>query len=74
MKITIILIKFLFVGALFIISNHQLYLSNQQQMDEFFDRYYNWLSLIFENAMEVSGYVVHSAWIPDQNATLVTTR
>ena len=74
MKFTIILIKFLFVGALFIISNHQLYLSNQEQMNEFWNRYYDWLSILFENAGEISGYVIQSAWLPDQNTTLIASK
>ena len=69
MKITIVLIKFLFLGALFIISNNMLYLSHSEDRHIFFDMYYNWLDNLFGNTLRLSGYLIHFEWLPSTNIT-----
>jgi hypothetical protein len=64
MKISLFVLKFLFIGALFIISNEQLYLKNPVDRDKFFDLYYSWISSLFDQAARVTGYVVDSQWLP----------
>jgi hypothetical protein len=71
MKIAIILIKFLFIGALFIVSNNNLYLSNSQDMSTFTELYYNWVDGLFDNTKQLAGYVVKSEWLPGKNIALL---
>lgn len=68
MKLSIIVIKFLFIGALFIVSTQNLYLSDGDDLDKFTELYYSWLSGIFSNLKEMSAYVVKSEWLPGENA------
>ncbi|RMD66339.1 hypothetical protein D6817_04285 [Candidatus Pacearchaeota archaeon] len=66
MKIWIFVLKFLLIGALFIISNHQLHLANPQERAQFFELYYNWISHIFDQGKLITGYVINSKWLPDK--------
>ena len=65
MKTLIILIKIFFIGALLIISNGNLALSNSDNRDIFYERYYNWLSELSGKGAIVVGYVVSTEWLPD---------
>lgn len=64
MKILLATIKFLFIGALFIVSNNHLYLSNPSDMDIFQQYYYGWLSNIFEYGKGLTAYAIKSQWLP----------
>ena len=70
MKIAIILIKFLFIGALFIISNQNLYLSDAQDFSTFVDLYYAWLDELSVHALKITGYVMNSEWLPQGNVSI----
>lgn len=69
MKITMVVIKLLFLGALFIVSNYNLYLSNPIDRENFFNMYSSWLDHLFSQALDVTGYVVKFEWLPDINQT-----
>ena len=64
MKITLIIIKLIFLGALFIISNHELHLSQSHEREIFFESYQTWLRTLYNQGLEVVGYVVRSEWLP----------
>lgn len=64
MKITIVILKFLFIGALFLVTNENLYLSNPQDRQVFFDLFYSWLANLFNHAVQLTGYVTESEWLP----------
>lgn len=68
MKITILVLKFLFVAALFIVSNNNLHLSVPQERDTFVMMYNAWFGSIFDQFKEVTGYVVNSEWLPKQDS------
>ena len=70
MKVWILLIKFLFIGALFIINNYQLNLNNPEHFDTFQGLYYGWLEKIASYGLDLTGYVVQSEWLPDTNVSL----
>lgn len=72
MKIAILIIKFFFVGALFIVSNYALELSDPAQFDEFTELYSNWLHNIFDNTLSVTSYVVQFDWLPNPNQTILS--
>lgn len=59
--------KFLFIGVLFIVSNNNLHLSEEQDLTKFFDLFYSWLSGLFSRVREITGYVVDSEWLPKEN-------
>jgi hypothetical protein len=68
MKVVIlILIKFFFISALFIISNENLYLRDPIDRETFFDTYYTWLGNLFSQSIEVAGSVIDLEWLPDDN-------
>ena len=64
MKISLIVLKLLFLGALFIVSNHELYLKDADDRGTFMNMYSSWLSVLFEQGIEVTSYVVKFEWLP----------
>lgn len=69
MKIWIVAMKFLLIGALFIVSNQNLYLNNVDDRRNFYDLYYDWMNNLFGHAKQITGYVVNSEWLPKNNDT-----
>jgi len=67
MKLWVIALKFLFIGALFIISNDNLALIDPINRDVFFDSFYSWLTTLFEHSLQIAGYVVNSGWLPGED-------
>ncbi len=67
MKITLVILKLLFLGALFIISNHELSLSEPIERGNFISLYQDWLKNLFEQGFQVTSYVVKFEWLPDLN-------
>jgi len=72
MKITLIILKVLFLGALLIISNGELALSEEGNFDIFKQKYGLWVSELFDNGITVVGYVVNTEWLPDGNLTNIS--
>ncbi|MBS3088890.1 hypothetical protein J4402_03885 [Candidatus Pacearchaeota archaeon] len=64
MKLWMILVKFLFIGGLFLVSNHNLYLNDDADLDKFFELYTSWLSQLYSQTGEIVGYVTNSEWLP----------
>jgi len=69
MKLWIVLLKFIFIGALFIVSNQNLYLNVEEDRAEFIDRYHSWFEGLYEHSLEITGYVINSEWLPKNNGT-----
>ena len=69
MKVAIVILKLLFLGALFIISNHELGLNEPIARNTFIDLYSSWLSHIYNQGFQVTSYVVKFEWLPDLNQT-----
>ncbi len=65
--IILILIKFFFISALFIISNENLYLRDSIDRETFFNTYSIWLGNIFSQSMEVANFVINLKWLPDED-------
>jgi len=61
--------KFIFIGALFIVSNQNLHLKNPEELSQFIDLFVAWLSTILSHASKITGYVANSEWLP-QNIIL----
>ena len=63
MKVLIIILKFVFIGALFIISNNLLYLSNPADFATFKEIYLQWIETLFDNVSYITSYVVQANWL-----------
>lgn len=70
MKIFLAVLKFLFLGALLIISNQQLYLTDSEDFGQFRESYVNWLGDVFDFGKEITVFVVKSNWVPDSSTSL----
>ena len=73
MRFSIFIVKFFIIGALFIVSNESLYLSEGEDLSKFFDLFSVWMSGLFSQVQEITGYVVDSEWLPQNNSPLPET-
>jgi len=64
MKIIMFIVKFLLIGALFIVSNENLALQGKEDREFFFETFQTWISSLTGNFGEITGYVVNSEWLP----------
>lgn len=67
MKIPILIVKLLFLGALFIISNQNLHLAVSSERQTFFQDYSVWLGNLFHQAVDVTGYIIKVDWLPEKS-------
>ena len=67
MKITMLIVMFLFIGAFFIISQNNLSLNTHENINKFVSDYTGWLGNLFENAGALTGYVIKMKWLPQPN-------
>jgi hypothetical protein len=63
-KAILVGLKFFLVGALFIISNGNLYLGKPEDFATFKNLYLGWLGNIFNYFSDLTGYIVSSKWLP----------
>ena len=64
MRIILIVFFILALGALFIISENNLYLSNISALERFTEIYTNWLDGVFSNIKNTTGYAINLNWSP----------
>lgn len=64
MKTYLFILKFLLLGALFLVSNNQLHLSDAQDRGVFYDLYVEWITRLISQGVDLTGYVVGSDWLP----------
>ncbi|MEK6854925.1 MAG: hypothetical protein AABX73_01765 [Nanoarchaeota archaeon] len=74
MKVVIGILKFLFLGALFIVSNENLHLINREEFVVFSELFYNWINTLFSHTLQITGFVVNSEWVPQTNRTFFGIR
>jgi len=67
MKIYLFVLKFLFIGALFIVSNNNLHIINLEERNVFYSHFYSWLLGLFDSVGQIVGYVTKSEWLPQIN-------
>ncbi len=67
MKSWLIAIKFVFIGALFIISNNNLHLGDSYERGVFIESFLSWISELYDKTFEITGYVVNSEWLPGES-------
>ncbi len=66
MKVWIFLIKFIFMGMLFIVSTQNLYITESDDRIIFYTHFYTWVRELFSHIGEITGFVVDSEWLPNQ--------
>jgi len=65
MRITVFFIKFLLLGAFFIISNQNLALIDEGNRNLFIEEYKGWIFGIADHVGSLTGYIVEVEWLPD---------
>lgn len=65
MKIVMILIMLFLFSALLIISNNNLALQKQENLEKFSELYLKWLDKIFTNIQSITGNAVKMNWVPE---------
>ncbi len=73
MKVSFIVLKVIVLSALLIISNGNLALRDGQNRELFWNQYHVWLSSAFDKAAYITGYMIHSDWLPDAPSDGTTT-
>jgi len=66
MKLLMLIVMFFCVGAFFIISQHNLALNNQKNIDNFVSLYGNWLKSTAINFGSLTGHIVKMEWLPKE--------
>lgn len=66
MKILILLMMFLLIGAFFIISQENLALKEKENIDKFVGDYYEWIGSIIDNTGSLTGYIIKMKWLPGE--------
>jgi len=64
MKVLLLIIIFLFIGAFFIISQNNLALSKEGSIKKLFSLYIPWLIEGGENIVSLSGHIIKLEWLP----------
>ena len=67
MRISLIVLLFLFLSALVIVSNNNLHLKDKGQAKQFASLYYSWLLSTGSKMVKTTGYVVGFEWLPGRN-------
>ncbi len=70
MRLVLLVVIFLLMGAFFIVSNNNLHLSVPEERSVFFNSYYAWFFDLFSNFKGLAGYVISSDWVPDTNHSI----
>ena len=74
MKIQIIIVKLIVLGALFIISNQNLHLAVPEERAVFLNEYSSWFTNIIHQIAQVTGYVVRFDWLPETTDAVIPMR
>jgi hypothetical protein len=67
MRILVFIFLFLFLGAMFVVSENSLALVNQENRDDFFGLYEEWIDNFFVNIKTITGDVVGLEWFPKES-------
>lgn len=67
MKLSVIIISVLLIGALFIISNQNLHLAKKEEANTFLKSYTFWLATGILKIKSITLYVVKLDWLPSRS-------
>lgn len=65
MKIAMVVVMFLLLGAFFIVSQNNLSLNSSENVDKFVSRYIAWLGSFVGDVTRLGGFVVKLEWLPE---------
>jgi len=65
MKVVMLIVMFLLLGALVIISNGNLHLSDGVEREQFLDYYVVWMNSLFSNVKDLTANAVKLEWLPE---------
>ncbi len=65
MRFFLLVFMIFILSGLLIISNNNLYMFEQENMDKFVDLYSEWLNQISFNAQFLTGKVIELNWFPE---------
>ncbi len=65
MKILMLIVMFLCIGAFFIISQNNLHLDSSENIDKFVSVYKIWIEKKFDSFVSLTGYMIKMEWLPD---------
>jgi len=64
MKIYIIIVMILCIGAFFIISQNNLHMNESANVDRFFSLYTSWIGKCFQSVGSLTAHVIRLEWLP----------
>jgi len=65
MKIISIILIFLLIGAFYIISENNLHLKEQEELNQFVSIYVSWIASLYENSVSITGNMIKMKWLPE---------
>jgi len=65
MKIIMFILMFLIIGALFIVGQYSLNITEQEDLKQLGAEYVAWVGRIFENTKDITSNVIKLEWLPD---------
>lgn len=65
MKIAMVVVMFLLLGAFFIVSQNNLALNSSENVDKFVSRYIDWIGSFVGDITRLGGFVVKLEWLPE---------
>ena len=68
MKIAMLVVIFLLLGAFFIVSQNNLALNSSENVDKFVSSYIDWLASFVGDVTRLGGFVVKLEWLPDSES------
>ncbi len=66
MKLPMIIMIFLLLGAFFIVSENHLALSDVEAREELGELYQDWLASLINNGKQITSYAVKMKWLPKE--------
>lgn len=69
MKTIMLVFMFFMIGALFIISEHNLHIGDKEDLSKLSKFYTSWLDSSLENLKTIAGHVIRLDWLPVNNST-----
>ena len=64
MKLLILLLMFFTLSSLLIITNYNLSMQKQENIEKFYDLYLEWVDNIYSNSQFLTGNIIKLDWFP----------
>ena len=64
MKFLMLIVMFFMVGGLFIVSENNLYMGDNKDLNTFSELYISWLDNTANNVKTITGNIINLDWLP----------